>query len=282
MTVNNFIPEVWASQVFQDFDTRTVLTPLCNRNYEGDIKQAGDRVYITKLGPITVNSYTKNSTANITVQDLADAQTAFYVDQQKYFAFQMDDVDQAQTKPGVMAEAARLSGVALAKDADTYIAGLYTQAGASTYQSVTVASSDSAFLTLCGKAMQYLDEMDAPTEGRWITIPPWVNATMVKQNIQLTLGQNAQLFTAGYLGRFMGFDVLMSNNLVTGSTHTAASPVHEVMAGTQDAITFADQIVKTEGIRMEGKFSDLVRGIHVYGAKVIQPKALVNIEARST
>lgn len=282
MTVNRFIPEVWSAQLFQDYDTKTVLAPLCNRNYEGEIREAGNRVKINAVGPITVNTYTKNSTSDITVQDLTDSGTFLDIDQQKYFAFQIDDVDQAQTKPKLMAEAVRKSGLALAKDADDFIAGLYTQAGASTYASLTVATTDYGFLTICGRAMQLLDEMDAPTEGRYAVIPPFVNAQMVKQNLYLTQGLNASLFTAGYLGRFMGFDVYMSNNLETGSTHSAASPVYEAMFGTRDAITFADQIVKTEALRMPGKFADEVRGMHVYGGKVIQPKALVNIEIRST
>jgi hypothetical protein len=282
MTVNNFIPEIWSAQVFQDYETKSVLSQLCNRNYEGDITGGGDTVRITKIGPITVNTYTMNSTADITVQTLADTQSVLTIDQQKYFAFQIDDVDKAQTKPKIMADAVRQSGIALAKDVDNYIGALYSQAGASTYASVTIASTDYAFLTMCGRAMQLLDEMDAPSDGRWAVIPPFVNAQMVKQNIMLTQGQNAPLFTAGYLGRFMGFDVLMSNNLQTGSTHTAASPVYEAMFGTNDAITFADQIVETEALRMPNKFADEVRGLHVYGTKVIQPKALVTIEARST
>ena len=119
MTVNNFIPTVWSNSIFQDFETKTVLAPLCNRNYEGEIREAGDRVKITAVGPITINSYTKNSTSDITVQDLTDSQTTLYVDQQKYFAFQLDDVDAAQTKGGVLQEGVRKAGQALAKDADS-------------------------------------------------------------------------------------------------------------------------------------------------------------------
>jgi hypothetical protein len=148
--------------------------------------------------------------------------------------------------------------------------------------SITGASTDYGFLTMCGRAAQLLDEMDAPAEGRWAAINPYVNAQMVKQATYLTNGQNASVFTAGYLGRFMGFDIYMSNNLASGSTHSATAPVKECMFGTRDAITFADQIIKTEAGRMEKKFADYVKGLHVYGAKVVQPKALVTIEARST
>jgi hypothetical protein len=103
---------------------------------------------------------------------------------------------------------------------------------------------------------------------------------MVKQNVMLTLGQNDGLFTNGYIGRYLGFDVIVSNNLAQGSTHTAASPVHEVMFGTKDAITMAFQINKVEAYRPQGLFSDAVKGLLLYGAKVIQPKALCTVEVR--
>jgi len=281
MTVNNFIPAIWSASIFQDFDTRTVLAPLCNRNYEGEIQGAGDRVKINAVGPITINTYTKNSTSSITVQKLTDSQTELVVDQQKYFAFELDDVDAAQTKGGVMQEATRKGGIAVAKDVDSFIASLYTQAGASTYMSLTVASTDYGFLNMVGRAEQLLDEMDAPMEGRFAVISPYVNAQIAKQASYLTQG-NSQAFTAGYLGRLMGFDIYMSNNLATGSTHTASQPVHECLFGTRDAITFANQILKTEAYRDPNTFGDIVRGLNVYGGKVVQPKALVCIETRST
>lgn len=282
MSLENFIPEIWAAQVFQDFDKATILGGLCNRDYEGDIRNGGDTVRITAVGPVTVNSYTKNSTSDITVQGLTDSQTTLTIDQSKYFAFKIDDVDQAQQKPKVMSEAMRKAAQALAENVDTYIAGLYTQAGASTYGSITVATSDYSVLTMFGRIGQVLNEMNCPTAGRWIVLPPFVEAQLVKQNIYLTNGQNPGLFSDAYLGRYMGFDIYRSNNLATGSTHSAASPVYEVMAGTKDAITLAFQISKTEAYRPEGAFSDAVKGLMLYGGKVIQPKALMAYEARAT
>lgn len=282
MTLDNFIPEIWAAQVFQDFEKATIIGGLCNRDYEGDIRNGGDTVKITAIGPVTVASYTKNSTSNLTVQTLSDAQTQLTIDQVKYFAFQIDDVDAAQQVPKVMSDAMRKAAQAMALNVDTYIAALYTQAGASTYQSITKASTDYAVLTMFGRINPLLSEMDCPNQGRWVLISPYVEAQMVKQNIYLTQGQNDGLFTNGYLGRFMGLDVYVSNNLQTGSTHTAAQPVHECMAGTRDAVTLAYQVNKVEAYRPEGSFSDAVKGMILYGAKVIQPKALVNFETRAT
>ena len=282
MTVNNFIPTIWASQVFMDFQKATILGGIVNHDYEGEISGSGDTVKITAVGPVTVRSYTKNSTTNLTVETLTDAQTTLLIDQAKYFAFMVDDVDMAQVKGNVLGAGMQMAGQALAEDADSYIAALYTQAGASTYTSITLASSNQDVLTMFGRAKQLLSEMNCPQAGRKAVVSPFVEAQMVKQGIGLTMGQVGEMFPNGMLGRYMGFDIYVSNNLATGSTHTAAHPVHECLFGTNQAITFADQIVKTVAYRPEGSFADAVKGLHVYGAKVIMPHALVCIETRST
>jgi hypothetical protein len=280
MAIENFIPEIWAAKVFQDFDKASVLGAICNRDYEGEISQGGDTVRITAVGPVTVNSYTKNSTSNMTVQTLNDAQTVLTIDQQKYFNFQIDDVDAAQQKPKIMGEAMRKAAVGLAQNVDTFVANLYTFAAAGSSATVTNQSSDFGVLNVFGRAAQLLSENDCPVDGRFAVISPFVQAMMAKQNIALTLGQDKNLYTNGYIGRYMGFDVIVSNNLATGSTHTAASPVHEIMFGTKDAITLAFQINKVEAYRPQGTFSDAVKGLLLYGGKVIQPKALCTMEVR--
>jgi hypothetical protein len=282
MTVNNFIPEVWSPKIFQDFQKATLFGNLCNRDYEGEITAGGDTVRINAIGPVNITAYTKNSTANITVQTLADAQTVLPIDQQYYFAFQVDDVDQAQTNPKVMGEAMRKASFGLALNADAYVAGLYTDAGASTYASMTVASSDYKIVKMFGRMMQMLDEMDCPRQNRWAVVPPFIENIMVQQNLVMNLGMRDSIFLDGYVGRYMGFDIYMSNNLAQASTHSDTSPDLYALAGSNDAITFADQILKTEAYRDPNHFGDIVRGLHVYGAKVIQPRALVAYEVRAT
>jgi hypothetical protein len=282
LTVNNFIPTIWSAQVFTDFQKATVLSGLTNRDYEGEISAYGDTVKITKVGPITIRSYTKNSTSGLTVEQLNDSQTDLKIDQAKYFAFSVDDIDKRQAKGDVLGGGMLEASQGLAEDVDSFIANMYTQAGASTYVSVTIASSDTGVLNVFGRANQLLTEMNCPKAGRKAYISPYMEAQLVKQNVVLTQGQNIGLFVEGYIGRYQGFDIFVSNNLATGSTHTATSPVHECLFGTPASITFANQIVETVGYRPEASFSDAVKGLHVYGAKVIQPKALVCIETRST
>lgn len=283
MTVANFVPTVWSGQVFMDFQKATILGgAITNRNYEGEITGSGDSVKITSVGPVTVRSYSKNSTSNLTVEQLNDAQTTLIIDQAKYFAFSVDNIDRAQAKGDVLGAGMMQAAQALAEDADSYIASLYTQAGASTYTSITIASSNADVLTMFGRAKQLLTEMNCPQAGRRAVVSPYVEAQLVKQTVGMTQGLVGEVMPTGMIGRFLGFDVYVSNNLAQGSTHTAAQPVHECMFGTPQAITFADQIVKTEAYRPEGGFSDAVKGLHLYGAKCTQPHALVVIEARST
>jgi hypothetical protein len=277
MSVNAFIPEIWSAKIFSDFDHATVFGGLVNRDYEGEIRSFGDTVRINAVGPITVNSYTKNSTSDITVQDLTDAQTVLLIDKAKYFAFQVDDVDQAQTNPKVMGEAMRKAGLALAEDVDSAIADLYTDAGGIV---TSTACGPTGITEVIGKIGEKLSQNDVPMTGRWMVVPPWFQKNLVQAEILKWVGMPAQSAPAGaagagYVGSALGFDFYMSNMLNETTASASTGYQHYVMAGTRDAITFASQISKVEAYRPEGKFADAVKGLNLYGLKVIQPKALV-------
>jgi hypothetical protein len=128
MPLDNFIPQLWSANVLSALDKVHVFADLANRNYEGMIRGMGDRVKINQIGAITVSDYTKNSTS-ISYQDLEDAALWLTIEKSKYFAFGVDDVDAAQMNVNIMTEATRKAAYALNDAVDTYIAGLYTQAG---------------------------------------------------------------------------------------------------------------------------------------------------------
>ena len=274
MSIRQFVPTIWSAKLFQELDKAHVLVARCNRDYEGEITAYGDQVKINAIGDITVGNYAPNVT-EIETQELSAAQTLLTIDQSKYFSFAIDDVDRAQTKPKVMGEAMRKSAVALSNVADQLIAGFYTQAGvtvASTSVSVTNA------LSVMADAGKALDENDVPLDGRWMVIPPWFHAKLVLNKILETNGSvdaNAA-YGSGYVGWAFGFDIYMSNNLTT-SNSTGALGSHYALAGTSRAISFAGQIVQTEAFRPEKKFADAVKGLHVYGSKVIDPNALISL-----
>jgi len=267
MSLANFIPSVWSARIQQGLDKRYVLGNIVNRNYEGDISGYGDQVRINSVGDITVGDYVRNSTV-VTPEQLASTQQILDIDQSKYFAFYVDDVDAAQTKPKVMDEAMRKASNSLTDVADQFIAGFVNDAGLT----VTNASVDKTnVLELFAEISQKLTDAHNPREGRFIVIPAWLEGVMVMAGIELDTS-NSDVLSEGFIGRFMGFDVMVSTNLLEDNGATLA------MAGTREAITFAEQIVSVEGYRPESSFSDAVKGLHVYGGKVVEADALTKVE----
>lgn len=258
-------------------DKAHVLVNRCNRDYEGEIRSFGDTVRIGYIGDITIGNYSPNNTS-ITPEELTAVQSLLTIDQAKYFAFKIDDVDNAQTKPKLMDEAMQRAAYGLGDTVDQAIAALYSQAGESV---TTEASSMNSASTLeaLGAVVQRLDENNVSSAGRFIVVPPWVHTKILLANILQTDGSvdANQTFANGYVGRVLGLDVFVSNNITT--TGTAPSYTSYCMAGTRDAITYAEQVVKVEAYRQEASFSDAVKGLLVYGYRVLQPNALVSLKA---
>lgn len=281
MSLANFVPTVWSAKILQEMDKAHILVPLCNREYEGEIRGFGDTVKINAVGDITVNNYAPNVT-EITPEQLTAPQSVLEIDQAKYFAFYIDDVDDAQTKPKVMGEAMRKAAYALSDTADQLIAGFHSQASV-TIAATGLTTDGGNMLQALSNTARALDENNVPSQGRWMVVPPWFHQYMIRAEILQTDGSITAdaSYRNSYIGKSFGFDVYMSNNLSTGVA-TAHPRAHYVMAGVQRAMSFAEQIVKVEAYRPENSFSDAVKGLHVYGAKVIQPNALVRINASAT
>ena len=276
----SFIPEIWSSKILVSLQKALVYGQpgVVNRDYEGDIAMQGDTVRIKSLSNPTIATYTKNSTT-ISPETLTDAQRALYIDQAKYFAFEVDDIDQAQGTGGDLETAIQAASYGLRDAADQYIAGLYTGAD-STNQIGTVSVTTAALAyTQLRKLSVKLDEANVPQEGRWVVVPPWYHGLLLEEDkfVRVDASGTDSGLRNGIIGRALGFDVLKSNNapLVTGDDYA-------VIAGHSMAISFAEQIVKVEAYRPENAFSDAVKGLHVYGAKLVRPSALATVVASIT
>lgn len=277
MAVDNFIPTVWAAEILQNLQKSLVYGQpgVINRNYEGEISAYGDSVKINAIGAIGLGNYAKNS--NIAdPEEVTGAQTTLIIDQAKYFNFQVDDIDRVQTKPKIMAEAMREAGYALKDALDQFLAAKWTEV--SLTNQIGTNSSPKSDLGTASNAYDYLlqlstllDEANIPTDGRWVIIPPWFKEIMLKDSRFINPGtpQSEDRLANGVVSRLAGFTVLQSNNVVNTSNDN-----YKVMAGHPMAWTLAEQIVKTEAYRMEKRFADAVKGLHVYGAKVVRPDAL--------
>lgn len=275
MALNSFIPEIWSARLIQSLKANLVYAQpgVMNRDYEGEISQAGDTVHINSIGAVTVNNYARN-TDMLAPQELEDAQAILTVDQQKYFHFQVDDVDKAQMKPSIMDAAMNEAAYALASVADAFVAAKAV-AGASAANSI--GSDGSPIIPTALTAYEYLvdlgvklDEAKIPSMGRFVIIPPWYKGLLLKDDrfTHATAAGDA-LIRNGVIGQVSGLNVIESTNVPN-----TGGALYKILCGTQMATTYAEQINKVEAYRPEKRFADAVKGLHVYGAKVVRPEAL--------
>jgi len=278
VTIDNVIPTVWAAKLLKNLNDAHVYANCLNRDYEGDIKQQGDTVKIHTIGRVTVAAYVKNVTA-ITPQTLQDAGLMLDIEYADYFCFEIDDVDKAQQKPKIMGDAMQEAGWALSDTADAVLAALLAAGvdAGNVLTAVTVgtgAADDDAYETLVDMDVK-LTENNVPRVDRWVVIPPWYEGLLRKDPRFVSFGTGASRtqLRGEPIGRASGFNIWISNNV------PYADPVYTVLAGYKGAATFAEQISKVEAFRPQGAFSDAVKGLHLYGAKVTRPYGLASVAA---
>jgi N4-gp56 family major capsid protein len=278
MSIQRFKPEIWSARLLVALRKTLIYAgpQIVNRDYEGEISAAGDTVRITSIGRPTISNYVPGVTS-INPEQLTDAQRTLVIDQSKYFAFEVDDVDARQARGNVLPQAADESAYGLADVIDQYVASFYTGASvANQLGTVAVTTGDIAYNTLVDLSVK-LDEANVPTEGRYVVIPPWYHGLLRKNTNFINAEKAADGGAAlrnGQIGEAAGFAVLKSNNtpLVTGDDYA-------VTAGTNAAISFGEQINKTEAYRPQDSFSDAIKGLALYGAKLVRPDNLATVIA---
>lgn len=279
MAVDTFIPEVWNAQLLLALAKATVFgqPSVSNRNYEGDIAEFGDTVHINSLGRPTIATYTKNVTS-IDPQTLTTTDNTLVIDQSKYFAFEVDDVDARQVRSAgnLLNQAAVDSAQGLAEVGDTFLSTLASTGAGTILTAQDVATADAAFLLL-RKLRLALDKASVPTSGRYVVVSPEFYALILGDNrfIDASAYGSSSPIMNGEVGSAIGFKVMISNLLPAGTAGTGAEVSNFVIAGHPMAITFAEQINKTEAYRPQDAFSDAIKGLHLYGAEVVRPEALV-------
>lgn len=283
MSVNNFKPTIWSANILATLQKSLVFASpiITNRNYEGEVANFGDRVKINQIGDVTISNYVSGT--DITYQGMSDAAQFLDIDQQKYFAINLDDVDAAQVNVDLMSAYSTQAGYSIADTVDQYLSGLYASAGittnlGSTASPLTVTAADSTggnvgILELLRRMMVALNKNNVPKIGRWVVLSPDLAGRLAERNVTLyNVRQTQEAADNGYIGNFYGFEIFESNNVA--DVGTAVTPKQKILAGTNVAITMAQQIAKIEGVRRENQFADAVRGLYVYGAKVVRPEAL--------
>ncbi len=283
MTVNNVIPVKWAGELLLNLNDKHQYAQGFNRNYEGDIANEGDSVKISSIGRPTVQSYTKNGSLT-GPETLVDAQQTMIIDQSKALNFEMDDIDKRQQKPELMAEATNEGSWALADTADVYLSNVLNSAiiSANTLTAATSVGTgpgdDDAYETLIGlDTILSVNNVPRDPGQRWVFVPPWYEGELRKDNRFVSFGTNTnrENLRGKPIGEAAGFTLYVSNNVPVSSS------VYSILAGYTGAATFAEQIPvgSFQAYRPEGSFSDAMKVLHLYGAKVLRPYALAKVLA---
>ena len=248
MAVTNFIQQIWSKNIQDDLELKCKLVDNCLREYEGDVKYA-QSVKILGVGEPTIGDYTG---ADISIEEMSDKGQILTIDQAKYFAFYVDDVNQAQSVPGLREKYQEKAVHGLAVARDTYVATLIQGATNKT----TVTMTEEGFKKGLDEAIVELRERNFDEDGVIEITPAAYN--LFKNYLITTSTNNPELIKKGVVGMYDGFEVIMSNNLKTPGCVRG-----------KKAIAFAGQINEVEALRAEKKFKDIVRGLDTFGAKVI-------------
>ncbi len=283
MTIDNMNPVVWAGELLLNLNDVHQYAQGFNRNYEGDIADAGDSVKINSIGRPTVQDYTKNGSLT-GPETLVDAQQTLIVDQSKALNFEIDDIDKRQQKPKLMREAMSEGAWALADTADVYLATVLNNAiiSANTRTAATSVGTgpgdDDAYEVLVDlDTILTVNNVPRDLVNRWIVVPPWYEGELRKDNRFVSFGTqaNRENLRGKPVGEAAGFIIYVSNNVPVSSS------AYDILAGYTGAATFAEQIPVGSFIafRPEGSFSDAMKVLHLYGAKVLRPYALAKCVA---
>lgn len=281
MAVQHFIQTVWSKKIQDDLEEKCKLVQDCTRDYEGDCKYA-QTVKILAVGEPTIGNYIGQ---DIDIEEMTDSGQDLVIDVQKYFAFEVKDVDKAQSVPGLpekyQQKAMRRLALAREKFIGALVAGKAQssadeEAGNDTYKEgaatviTATGKTQTAIKTALDDAIIALREKNFDDAGV-IEIDPRSYKTFKEQLIELKTA-NDELIKRGVVGQYDGYDVKSTNNVYRDDTH-----VHCIVRSDK-AIAFAGQINEVEAGRMERRFSDYIRGLDTYGAKIIAQDEVVCVK----
>ena len=270
MSYENFKATIWSQYIQRELEKKCKLVEDCWRQFEGEVKR-GNTVNIQGIGEVSIGDY--NGTAIGSPQTVEDSQVKLVIDQAKYFNFMVDDVDKAQSNPGLMEELMKEATYRLALASDSHVAGLAKD---------SVQKSDSLEISATGttKAKAAIDagllvlrENDVAIEDEVvITLSPFMYQ-LLRDELAEYKTNNDELIKKGIVGMYDNCVVKMSTNLYNDGTDDYC------MIRTKKAIAFAQQIDEVEAYRPEQLFSDAVKGLSVFGAKIVRPKELYVVKA---
>lgn len=272
MSIKNFISTVWSENLLSALDQQYIGVANCNREYEGEIKNQGSTVKICGVGSINVSNYTKNTDMS-SPQELTDTVKELVIDQAKCFNFQIDDIDRAQSSPKLMDAAMKSAAASLAKFADQYVLSVIPDQASSQYEFRDVTQANIVNFLLTSRQSLYQEGVTDSSEVV-IEVSPAIATLLLKAKLDL-ISNNQELLENGCIGSIAGCKVYVSNNISNGVDGEAS--FYNCIMRTKRAVAFAEQLSEIVAYRPEKRFADAVKGLHLYGVKVIYPKEIVKM-----
>jgi len=284
----NFIPEIWSGKLIENFYDATVLSAISNTDYEGEIRNMGDTVNIRTTPEITIQTYVKGQTLSVENPDKAKLQLV--IDKGEYFACVEDDVDQVQTDMNLMDMWSKDASERMKIKIDQRVlADILTDVSAKNKGTAAGAISGNIGLGATGSPVSLtktnviekivdmgtvLDEANCPEQNRFLVIPAKMGGLIKQSDLKdaSITGDGSTPLRNGRLGMIDRFTVYVSHNLVKDSNDDFS-----VIAGHTMGFTFASQMTNMETIRSETTFGNIIRGLQVYGYKVVKPEALATM-----
>ena len=279
----NWLPSIYSQKVLKYFRRSSVVEGITNTDYAGEIENYGDTVRIIKEPTISVSSYTKGSQTNL--QNLADDQTTLVVDTANYFAFKVDDIEERQSHVNWESLATSSGAYALKRKYDRdVLETISTTSGINSGTAVTANTGDLAHSVIAESA-RLLDDQEVPEENRWFVAPPifyeQLGAAGSKvMDMSVMGGSGESPLRNGLVSEvtIAGMKLYKSTALNRSGTDiitiSGTSNAYFCMGGHMSAAATASHIAKTEVVRDPDSFSDVVRGLHVYGSKVLRAEAI--------
>lgn len=270
MAIEHFIPEVWAANILENFHHQAILTCLANREYEGDLK-SGDKIHIPGIVDITVKDYKtgvipdggSGKKPRTTAPDaIADTGVVLAINQEKSFDFYVDDIDAAQAGRGMDAYSESAAN-ALTEDAEAFLTTLVTTTGTKLSEASVKKYGDAHKAIRSVRAA--LGKNKVPPMGRTLLINPSFEEVLISDESKLSQADTSgwtETLREAHIGRMLGFNVITSPFLDdTKPTAVGLYVPH---------LAFVSQVNKVEAMRAQDKFADRIRGLHVYGAKLLK------------
>jgi hypothetical protein len=274
-----FVPEIWSGNMLKNYYEQALASEICNHNYEGEIKDKGDKVIIRRDPEVEIRQFYKG--LKLETQSVEDEGLEFVIQRGVYFNFPVDDIDRRQSDVPWIQKVTDNASIKIKNHIDRQLfSDVYADvaSGNQVWNNISMDADDALDLMVdIGVAM---DDNFVPDDGsRWVLVPNWLKG-LIKKNPNFLdaskMGDGKSMLRTGFIGTIDRTKVYGTTNLYQASTYDY------ILAGHPDAITYATQITKTEKLRNPSTFGDIIRGLQVYDWKVVQPTLLFYATVKKT